>query len=466
MGRKRELALLEKIWASDKAELFILYGRRRIGKTALLRHFCRHKDHVYFLAAQVKEEDNLRQFKEVLQLSLADPILDNIVFPGWEDAFAYLGRVAKERRLVVVLDEFQYLCEANPALPSLLQRFWDLSGAESRLMLILCGSYVSFMEREVLGEKSPLFGRRTSQLQLQPLPFFEATAFFPAYPLEDRLAVYGILGGTPAYLRQFDPAVDLAANLRERLLSVEAYLYDEANLLLRMELSQIHVYASLLKAIAGGATKLNEIAGRAGLDSPAAGKYLNTLRELGLVERQVSFLARAPEKSRKGRYYIRDPYLRFWFRFVLPHASLIQVGEGDVVYSRFIAPYFPTYMGLIFEDICREALHYAGPALVGDHVQASGKHWERDFDLDVTARLADGHYLFGECKWSKEPVGLSVLAELLRKVEMLPAAYQEQSRLAIFALNGFQSDLRAAAASRKVALVSGRDLLVGADLRT
>ncbi|HHV62407.1 MAG TPA: ATP-binding protein [Firmicutes bacterium] len=458
IDRESELAALNRLWASDKPEFFIVYGRRRVGKTELLKQFCRDKSHIYFLAAQVRDEDNLRQFKEAVKVAIDDPMLDAMEFANWETALLYIAKEARDRRLIVVFDEFQYLCEGNPSLPSIFQRFWDTQGLKTRLFIVLCGSYVGFMEKEVLSERSPLFGRRTGQAKLQPLRYFNAVNFFPDYSLQDRLVAYGILGGVPAYLSRFSPQRSLRENVISELLSVQGYLYDEVNFLLRMELSNVATYSSLLKAVASGATKLNEIASRAGIDSPSASKYLNVLRGLGFIERRVPAFERAPERSRKGLYFVADNYMRFWFRFVLPHLSLIQIGQGEAVYDRFILPFISGYMGDIFEDICRDFVVHKGHSLFGEYTRMAGKHWDRDFDIDIVALLVDGTYVFAECKWWQGPVGMNVLNDLKEKVGRLPQGAQDRSKLALFALNGFTEEVRAAAAREGVCLVAGEAL--------
>ena len=239
-----------------------------------------------------------------------DPLLQSLVFDDWESAFIYLAQQAQEERLVLVLDEFQYLCEDNAALPSLIQRFWDLHGKNSKLFLILCGSQVSFMEREVLAERSPLYGRRTGQLQLMPLSYRDSGYFFSEYSLKEKLIAYGILGGIPAYLNQFalrssnDPQRMLEQHIKNELLTPQGYLFDEVNFLLRTELREPRTYASLLHAIAGGATRLNEISQRVGLESTNVNKYLSVLRELRLVKRETPVADRTPQKSKKGLYRI------------------------------------------------------------------------------------------------------------------------------------------------------------------
>lgn len=446
IGREQELAELARRWDSGRAELLVVYGRRRVGKTELLLQFARRgsKRYLYFLATQVTRQEQLRQFSEVLRDAFSDPLLKTLTFSDWDAVFAYLGQQVRQERLLVILDEFPYLCEAAPELPSVIQRFWDLEGQHSRLFLVLCGSRPGFMEREVLGERSPLYGRRTGQLRLQPLDYREAGQFFAGYGWRDRLLAYGMLGGMPAYLQRFEPKQSLRKNLLQEMLSAQRYLYEEPRFLLRMELRDVRVYASILGAIASGCTRLNEIAQRVGVAAHAVSKYLSVLQELGLIARAVPFLARAPQRSKQGRYHILDPFLRFWYRFVYPHATLVEAGQGELVYERFIRPQLDTYMGGIFEEVARAYMErYAAAELKVPPVVRTGREWAGDFDLDLMAEHADGSWTIGECKWTRRPVGVEVLRELRSRWERLGRRQRlpERVRYFIFSSGGFAPGL-------------------------
>ena len=338
LARTRELAFLDELYQSGRPEFFVLHGRRRVGKTELLQQFCQGRRAVYFLAAQVREKDNLRGLRDTLAESLGDPGIASIEFPDWSAALRFAAERARHERLVLVLDEFPYLCEATKGLTSILQRFWDTVGKKSNLMLVLCGSQVSFMEREVLAERSPLFGRRTAQQRLEPLTPPEAIEFFPRWNVDDRILAYAILGGMPAYLRRFDDALTLEENVLRECLRPEGYLYDEVNFLLRSEMQNPATYASLLAAVARGKEKVGDIADEAGVDSPTANKYLTTLREMGFVGREVPVTDTDPLRSRRGTYHVADRFLAFHFRHIQPHAALIQSGRGAKVWTDSVKP--------------------------------------------------------------------------------------------------------------------------------
>ena len=373
IGREQELAVLEELADGGKPELFVLYGRRRVGKTELLQRLCERARSVYFLAAQVRDKDNLRAFKHALQEGLGDPLMENVEFQDWAAALGYAAERIGDERLIIVLDEFPYLCEANKGLPSLLQRFWDQRGKSSSLMLVLCGSQVSFMEREVLAERSPLFGRRTAQRRLEPLRPSETLAFFPSWDVDDAVLAYGILGGMPAYLRRFDERESIADNLMREVLRPEGYLFDEVQFLLRSELQNPATYNSILAAIARGADKVGDIALLVGVDSPTANKYLHVLRELRIVAREIPLTDPDPLRSRRGTYRIADRFLSFHFRHIQPNLSLIEAGRGARALEELIQPDFERLAREARTEFMLEHLSRRAAQIVGEEVAEVGR---------------------------------------------------------------------------------------------
>jgi AAA+ ATPase superfamily predicted ATPase len=275
---------------------------------------------------------------------------------------------------------------------------------------------------------------------------------------KDKICAYGILGGMPAYLNRFHPNLTLKENVLNELLSVQSYLFDEVNFLLRMELRDTKTYASLLHAIADGCTRLNEIAQRVGLDSTTANKYLMILRELALVRREISLTERAPQKSKKGVYMIADNYVNFWFRFVLPHISLIESGQSEWVYERMLAPHLSTYMGLMFEDVCRQYVKRYWDEKLKIAPKQVGRHWDKDFDIDVLTENIDESHFFGECKWWDGPVGENVLDNLIANAKKVPSQFQRDARYLLFSLGGFTDALKSRAERESVFLISAAEL--------
>ncbi|MEO1699762.1 MAG: ATP-binding protein [Planctomycetota bacterium] len=376
IGRDDELRALQEFADSGAPELFVLFGRRRVGKTELLQRLCTGEHRaVYFLAAQVREKDNLRAFREALKEGLGgDELLDSIEFPDWPSALGFAAERAGDDRLIVVLDEFPYLCDSSKGLPSQVQQFWDLKGKRSNLMLVLCGSQVSFMEKEVLAERSPLFGRRTGQRRLEPLRPPETLDFFPNWPVRERVMAYAILGGMPAYLRRFDDRRTVEHNVAEEILRPEGYLFDEVQFLLRSELTTPHTYNSILAAVAKGSETMGDIALAVGVDSQTASKYIHTLRELRLVAREVPITDPDPLRSRKGRYRIADRFLAFHFRHLQPHLSLVNAGRGKRVLEQFVAPDFERLFDDARVDFVLDHLTREAAEVIGEEIVEAGRH--------------------------------------------------------------------------------------------
>ena len=462
INRKRELNSLNERYNGSRAELFVLYGRRRTGKSALLRHWCQDKKYIYFLASQVREQDNLDQFRQALLSVHPDPLLASMTFTSWDIALTYLAQISKHERFIVVLDEFPYLCYDNLALPSILQRWWDITGKETKIFLVLCGSHIGFMENEVLAERSPLYGRRTGQARLELLTPWDSGQFFPDYSPRERLTSYGLLGGIPAYLERFDAKCDIKTNVKREMLDPHGFLFDEVQFLLRTELTQISTYLSILKAIAGGATRLSEIASRTGTTTNIASKYIGILCDMGLLRREVPVTDIHPEKSKRGLYRIHDPFVKFWCRFILPYQSLIQAGQGETVWQEFILPSLDSYLGEIFEEACRQYLISCGPMpgiLVPKYV---GRWWNSNNEVDILAEISDNGkkvIIAGECKWWKSPVGKNVFEELKQKTLALPENWKSPIRFMLCSASGFTPEIQEIATKEKIILLDVKDIM-------
>lgn len=456
IGRKRELSILEEQYKLPSGSLFVLYGRRRVGKTELLQQFCKNKSAVFFTASQIEPRDNLLQFIEICAQELNDGYLLQVGFVTLEAVLTYIAEKHTSRKLIIVLDEFQYWAQGDKSLPSLLQRFWDRTGKNSKIMIVLCGSYVSLMVDQTLAEKSPLYGRRTGQLQLRPFDFRTACRFFPKWPAVDKLTAYAILGGMPAYHAQFDPAETLEQNILHRLLQKGTFLSEESAFLLRSELRDVQMYASMLKGIAGGNTTVKDISSKTAIDGKTLSFYLSNLQALNLVSRQVSMFEPAPEKSRKGRYSIADNFLNFWFRFVEPHISMIELNQGKQLYQFKIQPGLSTYMGPRFETICRQYVQLYGSEIGLPPALRVGSAWEKDYDLDVVAENIDGTFTLGECKWTLKPPHLHV-ANLLRERSLCLPLSGRKKHLLIFSRQGPNTKMIADVRSVSIRQLLNRD---------
>ncbi|MBP7960519.1 MAG: ATP-binding protein [Caldilineaceae bacterium] len=459
VDRDRELNLLNQCYLSEKAELFVLYGRRRVGKTELLRAFCQGKRHIFYVADLGTEAASLAEFtRQISRFSFGNQ--DSLSpFATWDAAFEFLADQSAAERLAVVIDEFTYLIDANNAIPSVIQRLWDTRLQHTRIMLVLCGSYVGMMEQHVLAYRAPLYGRRTAQWKLQALVFRDAQLLLPGFSTDDMVRAYAVLGGIPAYLRQFDDRRPLLTNIVENVLAQGRFLHDEPRFLMLQELRDPSRYFSVLRAIAGGRTRMNEIAQQAGIAASSVSFYLNTLQEMGLVERVVPATENPSHKSKRGIYRLLDHYFRFWFRFVFPNRSLLECGEIEQVRTQIEAE-LDQYVGPIFESICREhvwQLHKDGTLRFTP--QSVGSWWGSNDEIDVVA-IGEDAALLGECKWTTKPVGENLLDDLMRKAQPLIRQHKWRTvNYALFSRSGFTPALAARAEAESVLLITPQMLL-------
>jgi AAA+ ATPase superfamily predicted ATPase len=415
VGRRNELAILREEFASSRASLVIVYGRRRVGKSTLIREAIRDRPRIFYQATRVTSSLNLDAFKaEIIRALGADELLTGIT--DWLAVLHYLARAAEHRRgLIVVFDEFPYLTDTDPALPSIIQKLWD-SGAPraANLKMVLCGSMISQME-ELLAERNPLYGRKTLAMDLAPLSLRDAVQFASRYTSADKLLTYGVFGGVPFYLQLLESQASIQRNIERLLLGSTGALVDEPAVLLQSELREISRYASVLAAIADGCTKHGEIIRRVReiSDSKGLGPYLEKLERMRLIRITRSMDASPRERDR--RYFIADPLIAFWYRFVRPNLSSVAQGFGNEVWRHQIGPYLDEFMGGVFEEICREHARQYSQECFPAPAQEIGRIWQADYDIDVAGTLLDGSMLYGECKWWGDLVGENVLDELIER---------------------------------------------------
>ncbi|MBK5247170.1 MAG: AAA family ATPase [Peptostreptococcaceae bacterium] len=434
-GRETELKKLNEMYDSNKFEFAVFYGRRRVGKTTLIKKFCKNKNAIYFVAREASGEINLQNFSsDVFSISNRDK-LDNSYFSDWEKAFDYLHNISKDKRTILVIDEYPYLAENYRPISSIIQAHIDLNLKESKLFLILCGSSMSFMENQVLGYKSPLYGRRTSQFWIKPFTYFQALPFFNGFEGEEKGILYGITGGIPEYLSKINSMFTLKENIISLYLSPSGALYEEPTNLMKQELREPSTYNGIIEAIAGGASRLNEIATKNNMESNKCGKYLTSLISLGIVKKEIPI---TEKNSKKTIYLLDDQMFRFWYRFVFPNMSLIVSDLGEEVYTHKIEPQLNSFMGLVFEDICKQYLYKnvkSAPFFFGE----LGRWWgnnaklRRQEEIDLMAFDMDSA-LFGECKWTNEPVDRDVLRDLLTQSEMF---HYKNNYFYLFSKRGF-----------------------------
>lgn len=400
VNRSSELALLERIAASDRRELLVVYGRRRLGKTALLRRFAAGRRLTFFSCPLSSEQEALRLFTRELARTFDDPLLARARFSGWREAIEYALDKCDRERMPLVLDELPYLQRSVPGVDSLLQHAWDAH--DGAVKLLLTGSSFSVMDAAVADPRAPLYGRRTAQLEVRPMSFAETSDFHPGWSFAQRAVAYGVFGGVPAYAEQVARHASPAEAIHALALSPAGALYTEPEFLVREELRDPGAYFSILHSLASGVTRPNEIAQDAGVAGPSVGKYLDVLRRMRIVGREVPVTETRPERSRKSIYRLADPFLRFWFRYVYPNRSALEAGGSRQVLDGVVLGDLDTFMGAPYEEICRQHLIADGARLLGWQPLRIGRYWDAGTEIDLIAVDAAGERAaFVECKWGR-----------------------------------------------------------------
>lgn len=403
INREMELKWLDEN-CGEGSSFLVIYGRRRVGKTELIKHFLKGKPHIYFLASKKPESKNLSDLQGIMATHLEEELFGKISFDSWEDLFEeFLNRI--EGEIAICIDEFPYLLEENEAITSIFQKVWDEILKDKNVMLILCGSSIGMMEDEVLSYKSPLYGRRTGQWKLKPFKFEQLKEFFPNYSFEDRVKFFGFLDGIPQYLNKVQKDKNPEWNLKNKIFRKGEYLYEEAENLLRQELRKPSKYFSILEAIAEGNSRYGEICNRAGLSKSLVSQYLKNLINLHVVRKE--FPVTQKKRSRNALYSLSDNYYDFWFKFVYPNKSLIEEDKQEILLKN-IREDLRKHNSFVFEQICREAIWN-----LGKNFNKVGRWWYKDNEIDIMAlNEKENEILLGECKWSKNKTGRGVLKKL------------------------------------------------------
>ena len=436
IGREKELASLNKLYNSDKFEFVVLYGRRRVGKTALINHFIDGKPAIYFIGVESNAKQNLENFSKNI-IEYASGYEGDMSFLSFQSALEMVFRLSEKERLILAIDEYPYVARSSKSFASTLQLLIDKHKDRSRLMLILCGSSMSYMEDHVLAYKAPLYGRRTAQIKLRPFDFAETCSYFKNFSAEDKALIYGTVGGTPQYLLQMNDKLSIEENIKNTFLDATSFLYEEPMNLLKQEVREPAIYTAIITAIATGSSRMSEISNKVGENTNVCSTYLKNLITLGIVQKELPY---GEKTSKKAIYFIDDNMFRFWYRFVPENASLIARGAADLVYQR-IEPYLPDYMGKVFEEICKQYLWELLLSSRSPVVFASlGRWWGNDplhkhqAEIDIMGEQDKNTALFAECKWTNEKVDLGVLETLIERSNIF--AYQKKYYF-LFSKSGF-----------------------------
>lgn len=468
IGRDKELQSLQELYEKDGFGMSVIYGRRRIGKSTLIVEFVKDKKAIFYTATKVGKEKNLELFSKQV-LAVLDSAFEDAVFSSVEAVFDFITKKMPEEKLIIVIDELPYWAERDEALLSVMQKYIDTKWNHKNLMIILCGSALSFMENKVLSEKSPLFGRRDSQIRLEGFSYREAALFVPDYSMEDKAICYGITGGVAKYLALIDSEKSLDDNIKKLFFRPDGYLYEETRNLLTQEFSDITLVNNIIEQIASGENTVNGIAGKVGEKEPTVLYTLEKLIRVGLAEKKKCMTEEKNKK--KTQYVLKDHMFKFWYDFIPKAHSVIEMGQGDIYYEKVVKPKLHSFMGSVFEEMCRYYTLEQGIQGQFDSLLTQVGSWwgveqvenrlgekvQQSADIDVLAiSEMDKTAVVGECKFRNEKIDKKVHDTLLRRASLVTGKYRVTKYL-FFSLGGY-TDWFTALENSDVMLLSLSDL--------
>lgn len=453
VDREKEMSFLEQKYSSGSAELIIIYGRRRVGKTELIKQSMAHTPlkSLYLLGELQKENQLSSIYSNIAGISLDDDFLKNSPLNTWQAFFDYLTRYIDKYGMILVFDELPYIHKTNPNFISILQFFWDEKWKNMNLKLILCGSSISMMQKIALSYSSPIYGRRTGQIDLQPLTYLDFRSSFNEWDEEDIIGAYAVLGGIPRYAEEFDRKKSLPDNIGKAFLDKDSFLYKEAKFLLMEELQDFANYFSILKAIAFGKNTFNEISKFSGVSANKLFVYISKLIELNIIRRDIPVTLSKEKSTRVGNYVLKDYFFRFWFRYIYPNSSLIEIGKPEIVLD-IIKRDFNNYLDTIFEDISAELLRNLSMNGGLPLFTKWGKWWRMDYEIDIVAtNEATGDILFCECKWDEKEIDKSIMEKLLEKSEKVEwGGEKRMNHYVVVSRKGFTEEAKRFAEKNKI----------------
>lgn len=430
VNREDELKTLEDEYNSNGAKFTVIYGRRRVGKTALITQYIKDKDSIYLYATTDTIRRQLENFtKEIVKL-IDNSYGKNISFKSFDDAFEFLSTIKLKKKLILVIDEYQNLCQLDKSFSSMLQRAWDLYLSKTDIHLILCGSVVSMIYSEVLSYSSPLYGRRTTNIRLLPLLFRYIKDFVPNSDKETIMKIYSSFGTIPKYLNEYDPNKSFIQNIKEKVLNKDSYLYSEGNFLLKEEFGDGGSYFAILESISKGNTKVGSIASSLSKTSTSLAPYLQRLIELDIVEKELPITETNPLKSRLGRYKIKDKFLNFWFYYVYKNYNQLEIREIDSVVDEIEKNFNDRFVSFAFEEFVKEDLRLNPKKYIDFTPKKVGRWWNNKEEIDIVA-MDDKNICFIECKWQNSVNKKSVLNKLIQKSQNVPTDGKKTSYLVV-----------------------------------
>jgi AAA+ ATPase superfamily predicted ATPase len=451
LGRKEELEFLASRYNSKSAQLVVLYGRRRVGKTETLREFCKDKPHVFYSCRECSDEEQLKSFSQRMLKPNINASKYINKFSDWEQAFHSITELPGSGKKLLIIDEFPYLVKNNGTIPSLIQNLWDESLKNENIMIILCGSAMSFIEKKILAEKNPLYGRATGILKMREMSFYDAIRFFPDYSNHDKILAYAVLGGIPHYLRQFDDSKNLSENIKNNILQKGSILYSEVEFLMHQELRETALYNTIIQAIALGSTKLNDIYQKTQIEKSKLSVYLRNLIQIEIIKREfpVSDGIKKQANIQRGLYKIADNFFSFWYAFVFPNISELEAGDFEGVYQYSVMPALEEYASHFFEDVCLEYIRQKNiRAELPFRYSKIGRWWTSADELDIMAVDREKKiFILGECKFKNTPFKLSEFKAMQEKFKINKSDAGKYYYL--FSKSGFAEDLAACASENK-----------------
>ncbi len=440
INRTSELEHLKSLWQQGRAQCVVLYGKRRVGKTELIKHFLNKNTGIYYLADRRTLSEQLLEFGRVVGNYFEDTILARRGFESWLEAFEYLRDKSKSKQFIVAIDEYPYLVETQTDTSSVFQKGWDEYLKDSNVFLILCGSSIAMMESELLAYRSPLYGRTTGRLCIESMSAESSRKFFPGKDFAEFMQFYAITGGMPAYLNAFARYDNVSKAVEELFFDKNGLYYNEVRFMLKQELRTPNIYFAILKAIAWGKTKVSEIANEVGEPVTLINKYLTTLEQLQFVKREVPVLEEKPHKSKSGIYVLSENMTRFWFQYVYAFSSDLEIGNLKQVKQRF-KEYSNILEAIAYEEVARQHMRSMQKQL--GQLDKVGRYWNRELEVDgIGVNVEDKTIVFMEAKWSKKKVGYSVLNELREKAARVDwKLKQRKEHFVLFGKSGFEDDL-------------------------
>ncbi len=444
INREPELSFLNSEFNEERSSLVVIYGRRRVGKTTLIKKFIEDKKSLYFIATEESERENKKNLQYIVSDHTGNTLLKKDIVLEWEEILLIIKNHEPDSKKIVVIDEFQYLGKNNKSFPSVFQKIWDTHFKDSNIMFILCGSLVSMMIDQTLSYSSPLYGRRTGQLRMNPISFEHYHSFFKKSDSLNLIEYYSVTGGAPKYIELFKPSGNIFEDIKNNILSKQSFLYDEPVFLLEKEVGETGTYFSIIKSIAAGNRKLGRIAADLGIAQSGITKYLKTLIDLDLVKREVPITEKNPEKSKKGLYFIKDNFINFWFKFVWFYRQYLEIDNIEPVMKRIREHFRDNHVSFVYEDICRDKLmKMSSENEIDIQILKCGRWWDKNTEIDIIG-VSEGNseLIFGECKYTEKKSNVEVYLKLKEKSEKVISDSGCKKSYILFSKSGFTKSLK------------------------